>query len=101
MRLFCQTGGDFISSKQKPRRGHHIIPIVVNKTRSCACKLIKVLAFLTSDLEFFFFYLSKKIGRSGDVSGGSSYRDSTVRRRSLMVDRMRTVGEKRANISNN
>ena len=41
------------------------------------------------------------MGRSGDVSGGSSYRDSTVRRRSLMVDRMRTVGEQRANISNN
>ena len=41
------------------------------------------------------------MGRLGDVSGGSSYRDSTVRRRSLMVDRMRTVGEQRANISNN
>ena len=45
-------------------QGHHIIPIVVNKTRSCACKL---LASLTSESGFFFFfYFSKKMGRSGD-----------------------------------
>ena len=50
------------------REGHHIIPIVVNKTRSCACKLKYLLLWLVN-LEFFFFfffYFSKKMGRSGD-----------------------------------
>ena len=47
------------------REGHHIIPIVVYKTRSCACKLKYLLLWLVN-LEFFFFNFSKKMGRSGD-----------------------------------
>ena len=38
------------------RQGHHIIPIVVNKTRSCACKLKYLLLWIVN-LEFFFFQL--------------------------------------------
>ena len=39
----------------------------VNKTRSCACKLIKVLTSLPRESEIFFFYtISEKMGRSGD-----------------------------------
>ena len=39
----------------------------VNKTRSCACKLIKVLTSLPRESNFFFFKLfRKKMGRSGD-----------------------------------
>ena len=45
------------------RQGHHILSIVVNKTRSCACKLKYLLLWLVN-LEFF-FYFSKKLGRSG------------------------------------
>ena len=43
------------------------LPIVVNKTRSCACKLKYLLLWLVN-LEFFFFsyYFEKKMGRSGD-----------------------------------
>ena len=39
------------------------IPIAVNKTRSCACKLKYSLRWLVN---LFFFYFSKKMGRSGD-----------------------------------
>ena len=44
-------------------QGHHIIPIVVNKTRSYACKL---LASLTSESGFFFFLTFRKkwVGRA-------------------------------------
>ena len=40
----------------------------VNKTRSCACKLIKVLTSLPRESEFFFFFhaISEKMGRPGD-----------------------------------
>ena len=50
------------------RQGHHIIPIVVNKTRSCACKLKYFLLWLVNLIFFFFFffYFSNKMGRSGD-----------------------------------
>ena len=48
------------------REGHHIIPIVVNKTRSCACKLKYLLLWLVN-LEFFFFFflLFEKNGSVG------------------------------------
>ena len=50
------------------RVGHHIIPIGVKKTRSCACKLKFLLLWLVN-LElfvfFFFFLLFEKNGSVG------------------------------------